>query len=151
MMVVVLLSGCSAIVTLNSALGVEIAKMTSMLIMLIPAVVGAISVVWNLTDRARDHEMLARRFYEIAASIDPERANEQKIQRWRNEILGVYEDEPAVYHALNAECYNAATRALGYGEDKLRQIAWWRHLLRNWWMFSAKDFPATGPTKAQPS
>ena len=40
--------------------------MPSIIIMLIPTTVGAISVVWNLTGRARDHEILARRFYQIA-------------------------------------------------------------------------------------
>ena len=56
-------------------------------------------------------------------------------------MLGIYEDEPAVYHALNAVCYNAVIQALGYDKDKFQQVARWRYHLRNWFRFSAKDFP----------
>ena len=70
-------------------------------------------MVISLSDRMRDHEMLARRLYHIIATIDPEHATAERIRQWRSSILGVYEDEPAVYHALNAECYNAAAQALG--------------------------------------
>ena len=115
--------------------------MPSIIIMLIPTTVGAISVVWNLTGRARDHEILARRFYQIAKSINVEEADPERIENWRIEILGASQEEPAVFYALNAECYNAATRALGYGDDKLRKISRWRYHLRNWVPFSAGDFP----------
>ena len=141
MMVAVLVSGSSAVATLNGLFGdPEISRMLSMIIMLITALCGAISVVWNLTDRARDHEMLARRFYGIAKLIDVEKADKEQIEKWRVEIIGVYEDEPAVFHALNAECYNAATKALGYGSEKFQQVSWHQHLLRNIRRFSPKDF-----------
>ena len=134
MMVAVLISGSAAVVALSGE-----NKILSVSIMLLPAVFGAISVVFSLTDRARDHEMLARKFYQIAVTIDPEHATAERVQRWRISILGVYEDEPAVYHALNAECYNAAAQALGKKERQ--QVREWQHWLRHWCRFSAKDFP----------
>ena len=60
MMVAVLVSGSSAVAILSGAFGSEVrggGVMLSIIIMLIPTAVGAISVVWNLTDRARDHEI----------------------------------------------------------------------------------------------
>ena len=147
MMVAVLVSGSSAIGALNTKFG---GPGLATALMLIPALVGAVSVVWNLTDRARSHEMLARRFYEIAKSIDVENADQKQIEKWRMEILGVYEDEPAVYHAVNAECYNASTQALGYGENKFQQIPWWKYKFRHWIRFSAEDFKIS-PHPKQPA
>ena len=142
MMVAVLVSGSSAVAILSGAFGPEVSGgAVSIFIMLVPTTVGAISVVWNLTDRARDHEILARRFYQIAKSINVEEADSERIENWRIEILGVSQEEPAVFYALHAECYNAATRALGYGEDRFRQISQWRYYLRNWVRFSAGNFP----------
>lgn len=142
MMVAVLVSGSSAVAILSGAFGSGVRDgAVSIIIMLIPATVGAISVVWNLTDRARDHEILARRFYQIAKSINVEEADPEQIENWRTEILSAFQEEPAVFYALHAECYNAATRALGYGDDKLRNISRWRYHLRNWVRFSAGDFP----------
>ena len=140
MMVAVLVSGSAAVATLVGMSG-EWRDLITIIIMLIPASVGAVSVVWRLPDRAREHEMLSRRFYEIAKKIDLESADPGKVQEWRNEILGAYEDEPAVYHALNALCYNAATKALGYGTDKLQKITFLQYHLRNVVRFRSEDFP----------
>ncbi len=115
--------------------------MLTAIIMLVPTLVGAITVVWKPTNRARDHEMLSRKYYGIAKEIDVENVDQEKIKKWRKKMLGIYEDEPAVYHALNAVCYNAVTQALGYDKDKFQQVARWRYHLRNWFRFSAKDFP----------
>ena len=134
MMVAVLISSSAAVAALSGE-----SKVLSVSIMLLPAVFGAISVVFSLSDRARDHEMLARRFYQTAIMIDPEHATGERVRQWRNDILGVYEDEPAVYHALNAECYNAASQALGKKEHQ--QVKEWQHLMRHWRRFSARDFP----------
>ena len=134
MMVAVLISGSSAVWVLSSE-----RHEATMFIMLVPALIGAISVVWNLTDKARDHELLARRFYELARSINVQQADEENIEKWRTEILSIYEDEPAVYHALNAECGNAVSQALGFGTRQ--RVTKLQHMLRNWYRFSSKDFP----------
>lgn len=134
-MVAVLLSGSYAVWQLAEA-----NKAVAMFIMLIPTTIGAINMVWGLADRARNHEFLAKRFYEIAKMIDVYKADEKEIHKWRQEILSVYEDEPAIYHALNAECGNAASQALGFGSDDFQPVKWWQHLFRNWYRFSAKDF-----------
>ena len=142
MMVGVLVSGSAAIATLYEAFGLG-AKWAPVL-MLVPTVVGAISVVWGLTNRARDHELLARRFYELAKRINVYRADDEAVEAWRVGMLDICRDEPAVFHALNAECGNAATQALGHDEHEMQRIQWWQRALRHWWRFSAKDFPKNG-------
>lgn len=111
-------------------------------LMLIPAFLVSISVVLNLNNKARDHQFLARQFYEMAASIDVDKANQENVQIWYKAIIKLYATEPAaVYHALNAECSNAASQALGYGKEKFQRVVWWQYMFRNWCRFSAEDFP----------
>ena len=142
MMTIVLISGSSAVAALNGAFGADAEDaITLTIVMLVPTVIGAISVAWNITDKARDHEMLARRFYRIARTITVEKADQEHVKGWQADILAVYEDEPAVFHALNAECYNAATTARIRSPKELLRVKWHHHLLRNWRRFSQKDFP----------
>ena len=142
MMVGVLLSGSSAVAVLDAQVGTSNgSNFLSIGIMFLAALIGAISVVWNPTDRARNHEILSRRFYETAKKINTQAADSDSIKQWTDEILGIYEDEPEVFHALNAECFNAATQAMGHKPDRFQQVKWWQHHLRHWWRFSAKDFP----------
>ena len=119
--------------------------------MLMPTVIGAIGAVWNLTDKARDHEILAHRFNRIARMIDVENASAESVEAWRREILHVYDDESGIYHALNAECYNAATRALSFQPKQLLQVSLLHHFLRNWIRFSEQAFPARAPVSNQPT
>ena len=140
LMVVVLLSGSAAIAMLNDAIGGGGAFELT-ITMIIPTLIGAFSAVWNLPGRARDHEFLAREFYRIAKSIDIEEADRDKVRKWNEMILDAYAEEPAVYHALNAECYNAATAARIRDSKRLLHVRWYHHMLRNWIRFSERDFP----------
>ena len=136
MMVAVLISGSAAVASVSEDIG---GALLTILLMLIPVIVGAIGAGFNLSDRARDHEFLARQFFQIAAKINPSLATDERLHQWRNDIFGVYENEPDVYHALNAECYNAAAQALG---KRTRQPLKKRHkCLRHLVRFSAEDFP----------
>ena len=110
--------------------------------MLIPTLLGAIDLVWNPSDRSRDHEVLARKFYWVARTIDEQNATGEMVRDWKISLLNVYEDEPDVFHALNAECYNAATRAVGFKEiEKYKRISWLQRRFRHWVRYSAEDFP----------
>ena len=137
MMVGVLISGSAAAASLNTGLGTAWATVLA----LIPAVVGAVSVVWNLTHTARDHELLARRFYDLATRIAVHEATAATVDRWRAEMLDIWGDEPATYHALNAECHNAVAQAIGADTGEMQRVRWWHHRLRHWVRFSPTSFP----------
>ena len=141
MMAFVLISGSSAIGALNGAFGPEWKEVFNLtFIMLIPTVIGAIGAVWNISGAAREHEILARRFYAIASRINIEDASKEQIHEWRAEVFEVYGKDLNLYHALNAECYNAATKAIIRNPKKLMRVRWYHHLLRNWVRFSEKSF-----------
>ena len=123
MMVAVLFSSSFAIVALSME-----STMAATLIMLVPALMGAIDVVWGLTEMVRRHESLVRRFHEVASEIDAEEATAERIRAWDTKVKGVYGEEPlAVYHALNAVCGNAACQASGRDPEKFQQIDRWKH------------------------
>ena len=140
MMALIVFGGSAAVAILSQEL---LADNPSWLIftMLIPTLIAAIDLVWNPSDRSRDHEVLARKFYWIARTVDEESANREKVREWKISVLSAYEDEPDVFHALNAECYNSATKALGYkGAKYYKQISWWQRRFRHWIRYSPEDF-----------
>lgn len=100
----------------------------------------AVLVVWRLIDTARDHALMVERFYRIAQGINVETADEPWVCEWQNEIYRAYGDTGAVYHALNAECYNAATLARSATPRKLMRLRRWQRVIRDWWRFSPATF-----------
>lgn len=139
MMVIVVFSGSAAAAIISKQLLTDSPQI--ILIVLIPTLMGAIDLVWNPSGRARDHEVLARRFYWVAKLVDVEKADQDQVREWNNSLLSAYEDEPDIFHALNAECYNAATKALGVDKKKYKTIGWWPRLFRQWIRYTAEDFP----------
>ena len=55
--------------------------------------------------------------------------------------MDIYGEEPAVYHALNAQCHNAVAQSIGADKSQMQRIRWWHVWLRNWRRFEARDFP----------
>lgn len=139
MMVIVVFSGSAAAAVISKDLLTVSPQI--ILIVLLPTLMGAIDLVWNPSGRARDHEVLAKRFYWVSKLVDVEQADKDRVREWNNSLLSAYEDEPDIFHALNAECYNAATKALGIDKRKHKVIGRWPRLFRQWIRYTAEDFP----------
>lgn len=144
MMFIVVFSGSAAAAIISKELLTDSPQI--ILIVLIPTLMGAIDLVWNPARRARDHEVLARRFYWIAKLVDAEQADKDRVREWNISLLSAYEDEPDVFHALNADCYNAATKSLGFGKEKYKKVTRRQRLLRQWVRYTAEDFPTQEKT-----
>ena len=131
------------LLTSSSAVGAVAAKLGDTWVLGLTAAAAATSailVVWRLVDTARDHALMVERFYRTAQAINVEVADERRVLEWRNEVFRAYGDTTAVYHALNAECYNAATLAISATPHKLIRLRWWQRAIRNWWRFSPATF-----------
>ena len=76
MMVAVLFSSSSAAVALST-----LSTTAAALFMLVPALIGAIKVVWGITEMVRRHESLVRRFHEVMSEIDVELATAKQVSR----------------------------------------------------------------------
>lgn len=147
-MTVVLISGSGAITALFLTLS-DGGRTVPIAVMLVPTLIGAITLAWNPSGRARDHQVLAGRFYQIASQITLGPVDAERLKKWEADVLGVLEDEPSTLHALNAECYNAATKAMNRKPRPLLRVNWYQHLLRNWWPFSPTSFRLVEPDSAE--
>lgn len=107
---------------------------------LVAAVFGAVELVFGLGHRARDHQLLHRRFSELAARIwrvgEPTEAEMREFEAERKEIEA---DEPPIYWAVEAASYNEAHEAMGWrGRVKITP---WQSLLMHVWPFNSTVFP----------
>lgn len=107
----------------------------------VPAFFSAVVVVARPAAKAYDHEILASRFYQLYRSINVDHVTRERLFEWDREILKIYESEPPVYHAVNAEAYNAATQARGFGPDRFLKIGWLQRLTGHFIRYSVEKFP----------
>ena len=103
------------------------------------AVFPAINLVWGLSHRARDHEILFRRFSELAISIRTEANTEESYAKWQRKRIEIEADEPPIYWALEADCDNEVRHA--WGRDKeMVPIDWWYRVTMNWFRHDKSYF-----------
>ena len=107
------------------------------------ALLAAVDLVWVPSRRARDHEMLFRRFSELAIAIrtapEPDKASYEK---WVRERIGIETDEPPVYWALEADCDNEVRRAWGK-DSELANIGWLSRRTMNVSRHEKAQYPLT--------
>ena len=95
------------------------------------AVLAAIHLVWGLSNRARDHEILFRRFSDLAIKIRSEEATSESYASWKKERISIETDEPPIFKALEADCDNEVRHAWGR-DKKLVHVGLWSRLTMNW-------------------
>ena len=101
----------------------------------------AVNLVWGLSHRARDHEMLFRRFSDLAIEIRTQarEAEPADFAGWIKRRLAIESDEPPIFYALEADCDNQVRRA--WGRDKnLVPISGWAKLSMYWLRHRPADF-----------
>lgn len=81
------------------------------------AVLGASDLAFGFSRRARDHEILHRRFTDLAIRARQPGADEQVIERARLEIET---DEPPIYWAVESDCFMEVAAAWGRKVDPPR-------------------------------
>ena len=98
------------------------------------AAFAALDLVFGLSHRARDHEMLFRRFSDLAMKVRAvaSEPSQQDYAEWQRERVDIEKDEPPIYVALDADCDNEVRRA--WDKGPLVNVDRWSkftmHLLR---------------------
>ena len=112
--------------------------------------IGALQLVFDFSGRARTHEILQRRYYDLLGSIeecvDPDAEVRTKIM---GQIARISGEEPPIYRALEALTYNEATDAL-YGKDAAHErctVKWCQSITRNHLHWNGADF--TGQQRSE--
>lgn len=94
------------------------------------AIIGAAQLTFGFAIKAREHEGLQRRYYDvlqrIEAVINP--TVEQAVQ-WQAEMVKITGDEPPTDAVADALAYNDAANSLGYGADALLHVPVWARLI----------------------
>lgn len=99
---------------------------------------GTIDLVFSLSDRARKHGFLRKRYLEVAADLERPRANARSAQA---EMMLFSAEEDPPYYAVHALAENWATRAiLGSDVELPCRIGWFRRLFRHVWRFDEGSF-----------
>ncbi|MDE2772107.1 MAG: hypothetical protein OXI46_00145 [Gemmatimonadota bacterium] len=124
----------------------RLAEVWVSVIAFIPTVAAAFILVSNFSRKAEDHRSLSRQCRDLAKRINVRAASEESVEEWRIALLDIYKEEPAVYHALNAQCHNAVAQSIGAGKSQMQRIRWWQARLRNIVRFTPDSFPLNQPT-----
>ena len=106
-------------------------------------VVGALQLVFDFAGRARSHEILQRRYYDLLGRIEETgEAPDAARAAFASEVARIAGEEPPTYRALDAIAYNEALDALhggGAGHQKCR-MSRWQSLTRHWLHHNGADF-----------
>ena len=105
----------------------------------VATVLAAIDLLWSPSHRARDHELLFRRFNLLAADLRSGDLSEENYAKWKKERIMIEADEPPVYIALANDCFNEVNRSRD-SSAKLIEIGWWPWLTMNWFRHSETRF-----------
>lgn len=113
----------------------------------VATVAGALQLVFDFGSRARTHEFLQRRFYELSAELaEASSPDDADIRRWDATLKRLYAEEPPPMRALDAISYNAAIESLGWGGEKRLRVKWWQSLFRQIFAFNQAAFDYVGPS-----
>ncbi len=102
----------------------------------------ALDLTFGFSAKARDHEFLYRRFNELAQKLrsELEPSDAHRIE-WDNERLRIEADEPPIYWALEADCYNEVLYSRGMNRADVLIIGRYRRLFMNYRAFDKEMFP----------
>lgn len=135
----VILFGSLAVVEVVGAVG-GVAPFRNGSLSALAAIMGALDLTFDLSNRARQHSLMKRRYYELLADVELGVKNLTE----GNACLHRYsaEEEPA-YYALLESAHNA-TQRITYGDRAdIRQLRWHHRVFKNFLRFETLTDPKT--------
>jgi hypothetical protein len=135
MMFIVVLSSTVTMSTFIIAIG-----LSPEIFAIVSATFAAANIAFGFSNRARDHDFLRRKYYDLLAKLIESREDPDIAERIHCEMLRVSATEPPPLRALDAIAYNAALEGLGREHAKRIPIRWWESFLRHLYPFNSTDF-----------
>lgn len=105
-----------------------------------------LQLVFDFGGRARDHQFLQRRYYEMLSEMESEDLEDSAIKtKWSTKLLTIASDEPMPMRALDAIAYNKALSAI-YGDPEFvksnrQRVNFVQRRLRHIVAFQSAPFP----------
>lgn len=126
--IIAALSGSATVISVLSKLG----QNCTITFAVIVAVMSAVDLVLGTAQKAREHNDLAKRFFDLEkAIITIKEITEEDLSRLTTQRLDIEADEPPVLQVLDCICHNELLRAMGYDQSKHVKIKWYQRLFRN--------------------
>lgn len=144
MSLIVVMAGTAAVGDLGTLFGLS---GSAKVMAAIAAFAATIQLVFDLPSKARTHEFLQRRFYELAAEIEESgqaAVEPDAVHRWNSLLNRMYAEEPPPMRALDAVAYNAALESLGRNKAGLIVLTAWQSISRQVLPFNGVYFPTLG-------
>jgi hypothetical protein len=107
--------------------------------------VATIQLVFDFGGKARTHEFLQRRYYELLTEMESGDADSDKgKKRWSVRLLTIAADEPLPMRSLDALAYNKAVDALitdpQHAVNCRLHVPWIHRRLRHLWAFQSAQY-----------
>jgi hypothetical protein len=99
----------------------EASSFIKTLLAALPVVFGALDLTFDLSNRARIHALMKRRYFELLAEVT---GGEKTIEQADAAMHRFSADEEPAYHALLATAWNAAQEMV-YGDRAKHYELWW--------------------------
>ena len=113
------------------------AKLTTDVLIAAGAVLAALDLTFDLSNRARMHAMMKRRYFELLADLRDEHKTPEHVRVCLERFSA---DEEPQFKVLFLTCWNAAQEAV-YGNTRHHyKIGFFSNLFKNWWRRPAADF-----------
>jgi hypothetical protein len=107
------------------------------------AVLAALDLTFDLSNRARGHTMMKRRYFELLADLRENKKTPDEVGVCLERFSA---DEEPPYRVLQLTCWNNAQRTV-YGRAAQRfEIPMFDGLFKNWWRRPGATYPVTGPS-----
>jgi hypothetical protein len=137
MFLVIALGGAALTDVLPRLTGAD-AKLATDLLIATGAILAALDLTFDLSNRARTHAMMKRRYFELLADLRDLHKTPEHVKVCIERFSA--EEEPQ-FRVLFLACWNAAQEAV-YGNRRHRYvIGFFSNLFKNWWRRPASDFP----------
>jgi hypothetical protein len=107
--------------------------------------VATAQLVFDLGSRARTHEFLQKRYYEMLSEMEKEDIGAEDVKKkWSVKLLTIAADEPLPMRALDALAYNKVVDALISDVTEAQKcrlhVWWWQRRLRHYIAFQGVQF-----------
>lgn len=102
------------------------------------ALLAALDLTFDLSNRARAHSLMKRRYFELLADLDEEKKTIAEALACLNKFSA---DEEPVYNALLMLCWNAAQESVHGDDAEAKIIPWVHRCVKNMLRLAGSNYP----------
>lgn len=112
---------------------------------LVAVITASFDLVYAPAVKVCEHERLHREFTKLAIAIRTERKPDEAMLRgWVAERLEIEADEPPMFWAVEADCWNEVARAWGRNKEPPNRLTWFQRLFKHFIRFEGSTFAEHG-------